>query len=63
MKDFERIILNCIIYYNSNRVLEKFPFSEEMLEAEVKPIPCHVWKWSCEQLGAKLMNVSRETLI
>lgn len=63
MKDFECVILNCIIYYNSHRVLEKFPFSEEMLEAEVKPIPCHVWKWSCEQLGAKLMNVSRETLI
>ena len=63
MADFEKVILRCIIFYNSNRVLEKFPFSEEMLADEVKPIPCHVWKWSCEQLGANLMTVSREVLI
>jgi len=54
MEQFEKVILNCIIFYNSNRVLERFPFTEDMLEAEVKPIPCHVWKWACEQLGANL---------
>ena len=63
MDDFEKVILNCIIFYNSNRVLEKFPFTEEMLEAEVKPIPCHIWKWACEQSGANLMAVNRDKLI
>lgn len=63
MADFEKVILNCIIFYNSNRVLERFPFTEDMLEAEVKPIPCYVWKWGCEQLGAKLRAVNRESLI
>ena len=63
MDDFERIILRCIIFYNSNRVLEKFPFTVEMLEAEVKPIPCDVWKWSCEQFGANLLSISKDTLI
>lgn len=63
MADFEKVILNCIIFYNSNRVLEKFPFTEDMLEAEVKPIPCHIWKWGCEQLGASLMDVSRESMV
>lgn len=63
MADFEKVILNCIIFYNSNRVLEKFPFTEDMLEAEVKPIPCHIWKWGCEQLGVSLMDVSRESIV
>lgn len=63
MADFERVVLNCIIFYNSSRLLENFPFTEEMIEAEVKPIPCYVWKWGCEQLGAKLMDVSKENLI
>ena len=63
MEQFEKVILNCIIFYNSNRVLEKFPFTEDMLEAEVKPIPCHVWKWACEQLGANLRDVNKEELI
>lgn len=63
MEQFEKVILNCIIFYNSNRVLERFPFTEDMLEAEVKPIPCHVWKWACEQLGANLRDVNKEDLI
>ena len=63
MEQFEKEILNCIIFYNSNRVLEKFPFTEDMLEAEVKPIPCHVWQWACEQLGANLRDVNKEELI
>lgn len=63
MADFEKVILNCIIFYNSSRLLENFPFTEEMIEAEVKPIPCYVWKWGCEQLGANLMEVGKEELI
>ena len=63
MNDFEKVILNCIVFYNSNRVLDRFPFTEDMLEAEVKPIPCYVWKWACEQLGANLRDVSKEDLI
>lgn len=63
MNDFEKVILHCIIFYNSNRVLERFPFTEDMLEAEVKPIPCQVWKWACDNLGANFMDVTGEKLI
>ena len=63
MNDFEKVILHCIIFYNSSRILERFPFTEDMLEAEVKPIPCHVWKWACDNLGANFMDVTGEKLI
>lgn len=63
MEDFEKVILNCIIFYNSNRVMEKFPFTEDMLQAEVKPIPCYVWDYAKTNLGANLMDMTGEKLI
>ena len=38
LRDFEQIILHCIVYYNSRRVVD-FPFTEEMLADGVKPYP------------------------
>ena len=63
MNDFEKVILHCIIFYNSSRVLDRFPYTEEMLKDEVKPIPCYVWKWACDNLGANFMDVTGERLI
>lgn len=63
MYEFEKIILHCIIFYNSRRVIESFPFTDEMLKVEVKPIPSHIWNWGCEQQGANLIDVSKEELI
>lgn len=36
LKDFEKIILHCIMFYNSKRVLEEFRYTEEMIEGQVK---------------------------
>jgi hypothetical protein len=63
MHEFEKIILHCIIFYNSKRVVKSFPFTDEMLEAEVKPIPSCIWNWGCKQPGANLIDVSKEELI
>ena len=35
--DFEKIILHCMIYYNSKRIIENFPYTEAMINAGVKP--------------------------
>ncbi len=37
MTDFEKIVLHCIIYYNSQRIVENFPYTEDMIAAQVKP--------------------------
>ena len=63
MYEFEKIILHCIIFYNSKRVIESFPFTNAMLEAEVKPIPSYIWNWGCKQPGDNLIEVSKEELI
>ena len=45
MTDFERIILHCIIYYNSQRIIESFPYTEDMIAAQVKPYVSQIWNW------------------
>lgn len=49
MDEFEKIILYCIIYYNSKRVIDGFPYTEAMLKNQIKPYPNCIWNWSAEQ--------------
>lgn len=60
---FERIILHCIIYYNSQRIIEDFPFSKEMLAQRISPYSSSIWNWSKEQAGANLIPVSYDDLV
>ena len=64
MMDFEKIILHCMIYYNSRRIIENFPYTEAMIEDQVKPYASCIWEWSKSQIGANLINVgSRELML
>lgn len=60
---FERIIIHCILYYNSNRIVEDFPFTKEMLSDNVKPYASHIWNYSKNRSGTNLISVSQEELI
>ena len=42
LEEIERIVVRCIIYYNSERVLNDYPYSETMLEKQVKPYACDI---------------------
>lgn len=63
MRDFETVILRCILYYNSQRILENFPYTKTMLDAGVRPFAASVFVWGREQIGANLISVSREELV
>ena len=63
LKEFEKILLHCIVFYNSSRVLEDFPMTEEMLEDEIKPIPCYIWNWAKENIGQNLLPMDKEKLM
>jgi len=63
MRDFEKIVLHCIIYYNSQRVLENFPYTEEMISADIKPYSSEIWNWSKSQIGANLISTDSKTLV
>lgn len=63
MTDFERIILHCIIYYNSGRIIENFPYTEVMIQADVKPYASCIWNWGKSQMGANMIDVEARELI
>ena len=63
MLDFERIILHCIIYYNSKRIIENFPYTEAMILADIKPYASCIWNWGKSQIGVNLIEVGAKELI
>lgn len=63
MKDFERIVIRCIVYYNSQRILEHYPYTKKMLERNIQPYANTIYEWGKTQPGANLISVSQEEII
>lgn len=63
MVEFEKIILKCIIYYNSKRIIENYPYTDSMLSAKVKPYACNIWEWGKTQNSANLISINKEQII
>lgn len=63
MADFEKVILRCIIYYNSQRIIENFPYTKAMIQNQIQPFASSIWEWGKSQSGANLIAVDKEQII
>lgn len=63
MREFQIILLRCIIFYNSKRVIKDFPYDEQMLQNKVQPHSNTIWKWGLTLPGANLISIDDEKLI
>lgn len=63
MEEFEKIIIYCIIYYNNQRILENFPYTEKMITEGVKPNAISIWNYGVGEIGANLITTNYETLV
>lgn len=63
MRDFERIVLHCIIFYNSKRIIENFPYTPEMLTSQIQPHASNIWNYGMSNAGANLIKVDYSRLI
>ena len=45
IEQFEAILIECIIFYNSKRIIEDFPYTEEMLQQRIKPYSQDIWNY------------------
>ena len=63
MNDFEKIIIRCIIHYNTKIVKENFPYTEKMLSENIKPFSNCIWNYSMKQMGVNLIDTDSNTLI
>lgn len=62
LRDFEKIMLHCIVYLNSKRVID-FPFTDEMIANSVEPYANKIFTWGCQQMGANMIDVDKLKLI
>lgn len=62
MTEFEKIVLHCIVYYNSQRIIDSFPYTDSMLADNVKPYSTHIWNWSRNQPAANLIKTSKKQI-
>ena len=63
LADFEKIILHCIIYYNSKRVVENYPYTEDMIRAKVPPHSNAIFEYGRNQMSANLIKIEKAKLI
>lgn len=64
LEEFERIVVRCIVHYNSERVIKSYPYTPEMLEDNVKPYANEIWNWKVENdMGTNLIPVSNKELV
>ena len=62
LEEFDRVILRCILYYNTQRVLENYPFSAEMLNTGVAPFASEIFRYGQSLPGVNLIKVTPEEL-
>ena len=62
LEEFDRVIIRCILYYNTQRVLENYPFSSEMLNAGVEPFASSIFRFGQSLPGVNLIEVTPEEL-
>ena len=63
LEQFEKIIIRCIIFYNTKRLLRNFPYSEDMIKNNIKPYANEIWNYSSQQIGTNLLSVASKELI
>lgn len=63
LNDFEKILLYCILYYNAQRTIDNFPYTDEMLNDNVKPYASCIWNYTLNSPGANLIPVDNQTLM
>ena len=63
LNQFEKILLHCIVYYNSQRVVNRYPYSVDMIHEKVQPYPSEIFNWGKKQIGANLISVCEKDLI
>ena len=63
LREFEAVLLHCIVYYNFRRSAENYPYTEPMLEDKVKPNASSIFAWGMTQPGANFIDVTPEQVI
>ena len=62
MRQFETILILCILHYNNHRIIKGYPYSEEMLRNEIKPYASSIWNYRLNDPSTNLIPIDEQTL-
>lgn len=60
LREFEKILLHCIIHYNEKRILKNYPYTETMLQENVAPFANKIFEFGLRQEGVQLIETTKE---
>lgn len=63
LNQFEKILVYCIVYYNTKRIQEGFPYTEDMVASGMKPYASCIWSYGLNKPGCNLIAVPAEKLV
>ena len=62
LEDFRKVMLRCIVNYNSKRRLAGVSYTSDMLDNQVKPYPNSIFNYGKTLPGVNLISVEQELL-
>ena len=62
LREFTKIIIGCVIHYNTRHTLSKYEKSEQMLKSGVEAIPVKLWEWGIRNSSGALRVFPKETI-
>lgn len=63
LEQFEKVLIRCIIYYNSQRVIENFPYTDDMLKRKIPPYANDIFAYGMDLDGVNLVKVDKRQLM
>ena len=64
LEQFEKVLIRCILYYNSQRIIENFPYTEEMLKkTKLRRMLVKIFSYGMNLEGVNLIKVDKRQLM
>ena len=63
LQQFEKVLIRCILYYNSQRIIENFPYTDDMLQAKIPPHANDIFKYGMKLEGVSLIKMDKRQLM
>ena len=62
LREFTEIVLRCVLYLNSKRVLDSYVLTPGMIADRVKPTPANLWCWFQTMDRSSMMEIDEEEI-
>ncbi len=62
LQEFTKIIIGCVLHYNTTHRLTKYEKNEQMLKSGVEAIPVKLWEWGVRNSSGALRTFPKETI-